>query len=508
MRTSSLEPQAAATGAAVPTTGLMGPLLTGFGGIVALCAGAVLAGSPFDTHLPGAWFFGMGHLSPRVRDLGKVGVFGGAAAFLFAWYRLIAYLRRNPAVPVRTVLVVFAVWVIPFMVAPPLFSQDAYSYVAQGTMVLRGANPYHNGPEVLTWSDPHVVDLVDPIWQGTKVPYGTLFLGLEAGTVALSAHHEAVAVEELRFLALGGILLAAAAVPALARRWRAPPALSTALVLLNPLTMFGLISPGHNDALMAGLLVTALWLAERRRPALAVAVCALAAGVKSPALVGTAFVAWQWASRQTTWSGRVRGVCAAGAITAGVMEALALATGLGWGWLGTMGTPGLVHSVLTPSTDLADLGDRFVRMFHVSPSFAGLLASTRALFYVAAAVLVSWLVWRSRRLGMALALSLALLGLVALGPVFQPWYLAWGLVCLAPMAVGRWRLLFVAVTTYGTVSSLPRFEPLVSSTSWAGYLFGLVVMGALAALCLPSVYERVHPVARRLDIGAGVGSPV
>ena len=76
------------------------------------------------------------------------------AALLVAWYQIILYLRHRPTTPVRTVLVVFGVWAIPLLVAPPLFSADAYSYVAQGTMVGAGINPYHYGPVALTVLDP------------------------------------------------------------------------------------------------------------------------------------------------------------------------------------------------------------------------------------------------------------------------------------------------------------------------------------------------------------------
>ena len=104
--------------------------------------------------------------------IAKVGVFMGLVVLLLAWYRVVVYLRRRPGTPVRTVLVVFALWVLPLLVAPPLFSQDAYSDVAQGTMVVESINPYHYGPETLTSTDPKVASLVAPIWERTAVPYG------------------------------------------------------------------------------------------------------------------------------------------------------------------------------------------------------------------------------------------------------------------------------------------------------------------------------------------------
>jgi alpha-1,6-mannosyltransferase len=474
-----------------PEPSLIVPLVMGFGAVLAISIGGTLAGSPYDVHLRGAWTFGMGRLPVGIRNIGEAGVFAGMAVLLFAWYRIITYFRRRPTTPLRAVLGVFGVWVVPLLIAPPLFSEDAYSYVAQGTMVADGINPYHNGPAALAPVDVQVVNLVDPIWRSTPVPYGPLFLGFEAAAVKSAGHREAGAVEELRILAVAGVLLAAAAIPSLARRWGMSPSLAAALLVLSPLTLLGLISPGHNDALMAGLILAAMALSERGRPALAVGVCALAAAVKAPALIATAFVFWQWAGAQASWRARLRVTGITIAITLAVLETLALVTTVGWGWISTLGTPGLVHSLLTPTTDVALLGERFVHFIGFGPATSALLAATRVVGYLIAGVITVWLLRRSKAQGVLLALALSLLVFVALGPVFQPWYLAWGLFCLAPVATGQWQVLLIGVTTFATVASLPRFEPLIASTGWAGDLFGLAALLALAALASPRLTDRV-----------------
>ncbi len=474
-----------------PEPSLIVPLVMGFAAVLAISVGGTLAGSPYDLHLRGAWTFGMGHTRTGTHDVGEAGVFAGMAVLLVAWYRIVSYLRHRPATPVRVVLVVFVVWVLPLLIAPPLFSEDAYSYVAQGTMVVRGVNPYRNGPIALSAEDPQVVRLVDPIWRTTPVPYGPLFLGLEAAAVKPAGQHETAAIEELRVLALAGVLLAVAAIPTLARRWGTPPSLATALVVLSPLTLLGLISPGHNDALMAGLVLAAMALLERGRPAVAVAVCALAVAVKAPALIATAFVFWQWAGAHASWRARLRVIAATIAITLGVLEGLAVITTVGWGWVATLGTPGLVHSLLTPTTDVAVLGERFVHIIKFGPATATLLDATRAIGYVIAGAVTAWLLRRSRRDGVPLALGLSLLVFVALGPIVQPWYLAWGLFCLAPVATGQWQVLLIGVTTFATVASLPRFEPLIASTGWAGDVFGLAAVLALASLASPRVTNKL-----------------
>ena len=463
---------------------------TGFVGVLLIGGGATLAGTPFDVHSPGAWVFGMGHIGMFRRVVGLIGVFVGIAMLLLAWYRVIIHLRQRPEFPVRTVVLIFGLWVAPLLIAPPLFSQDVYSYVAQGTMLSQGVNPYEHGPAAVAATDPGVVHLVDPLWLRTPVPYGPLFVGLEATAVISSHHHEVTAVEELRVLALVGVLLAAAALVPLGRRAGTPPGLVVALVLLNPLTLLGLVSPGHNDALLAGLILCAVAVLARGRPALAVVICALAAAVKSPALVATAFVTWQWAYREDSWRRRLGAVAASFAITFLILDVLGRVTGVGSGWIRTAGTPGLVRSVLTPTTDMAVLAGHVARVFHLTPTSTALLSTFRTLGYLAAAGLICWFLWRSRDREVLLPLGLSLLVLVALGPVFQPWYLAWGVFCLAPVAAGRWRLLLIAASTFGTVALLPRFEPLVGSTGLLGDVSGIAAALALAALAVPSVAER------------------
>ncbi len=98
-----------------------------------------------------------------------------------------------------------------------------------------------------------------------------------------------------------------------------------------------------------------------------------------------------------------------------------------------------------------------------------------------------------------LTLALSLLVVVALGPVFQPWYLAWGLFCLAPVAVGRWQVLLIGVSSFAAVATLPRFEPLVASTGLAGDVFGLVALVGLASLASPRVIAKLAALPARIQ---------
>jgi hypothetical protein len=486
----------------VPPSGLILPTLLGFLSVVAICVGGVLGGSPFDVRLPGAWAFGDGYTTPWVRDLGRGGLFLGVAGLLVAWLLFISYIRRRPETPVKTVMVVFGLWTLPLLVAPPMFSQDVYSYVAQGTMVNKGIDPYAHGAVTLRPLAPQVDSLVDPLWQTTMTPYGPLWLGLEDTAVVTSGHHEVVAVEELRLFALAGVVLAAACIPPLARRTGTSAPLAVSFAVLNPLTLIGLVSPGHNDALLAGLLLAALLLAARRQYIAAVVVCTLAGGIKGTALIAVLFLAWQWAGPAATWAARLRAIAAAGAISLGVMELLSLMTGVGWGWMASSATPGSVHSSLTPTTNVSDLLAKTVHLMSSHPDSATILSGVRALGDLGALAAIIWLALRTDHLGPVLALALALLAVVALGPVFQPWYMSWGLLCLAPVAVGRWRVLLLAVSIYGTVATIPRFEPFIESTGPIRDVFGLACLIGLVALTRPNVATRAAARTERLVAAA------
>ena len=61
-------------------------------------------------------------------------------------------------------------------------------------------------------------------------------------------------------------------------------------------------------------------------------------------------MAWDWAGPCADWRRRARMVVRAGLITVAVMGALSLVSGLGWGWIANLGTPGTVRSWMAPAT--------------------------------------------------------------------------------------------------------------------------------------------------------------
>jgi hypothetical protein len=272
----------------LPACGAVGLL-----GSLVVLAGIVQAGSPFSLRQPGAWFFATnGTRSGAGAFFGVMLVYVGIVVMLGAWFELVRTVRRHPSVPMPRLVATLVAWVAPILVMPPLFSRDVYSYAAQGAMVQRGLNPYARTPSALGHGP--FFDLVDPLWRHSPAPYGPAWERLSGAIVALSHHDVATAAAGFRLMALVGLGLIAWAVPSLARSIGRSGSVAFALGPLNPLVLLVLVGGAHNDALMLGLLVAGCALARRHHALAGLALCALAAQVKLPALIGAVFIGWWW----------------------------------------------------------------------------------------------------------------------------------------------------------------------------------------------------------------------
>ncbi|HXY26709.1 MAG TPA: polyprenol phosphomannose-dependent alpha 1,6 mannosyltransferase MptB, partial [Acidimicrobiales bacterium] len=272
------------------------PALLGFVAVLAICLGASLPSSPFklEGSQGGSWFFGETAWPTDALMLqGVVAVYGGMVLFVRVWWGLYRTLRSRPAVPIRQLCYMLAVWMAPLLVVAPLFSRDVFSYAAQGELMSHAINPYHYGPGTIG-SGPYVSG-VDPLWANTPAPYGPLFLILAGWSATLTLHHALLTIELLRLQSVVGVALMAYCIPKLARSFGHDPGPAFVLAVLNPLTLLALVGGAHNDAIMVGLLLAGITAARSLHPVWGVVLCALAASIKVPAAIGIVYVAWDWA---------------------------------------------------------------------------------------------------------------------------------------------------------------------------------------------------------------------
>lgn len=464
----------------------------------AVVVGAMTGGTSFVSHLPGAWFFGTpgGPLSSIASSSGRapaisvLGVYGGLAVMSALWWRLLRALWRNPGVvQVRAVMRMLVVWAVPFVLSPPLFSRDVYSYAGQGAMVSFHIDPYVYGPGVLGATRFNL--LAGPLWSNTPSPYGPTFLSLDGLMTRISGHQVLADLFLLRLLSIVGVVLIAAALPTLARSLGRDPGAALVFGAGSPIVLATLIGGAHNDALMVGLLLAGLAVWKRFGPLPGIVLCALAAGVKAPAALGIVLIGWNWRGAPARLPERVGRTLGALGIGAATLAALSAISGVGWGWVLTFTTPDKISTGVTPVDEVA----RAVwGVLHLGGGTVA-LSSVRTVASVAgvavAVAIGTWLLWHSPRLGDLRSLGLTLLLLALLGPVLWAWYLTWGLVVLAPVATGRVRRLLVWLVVA---------ESLVGASSVAGILRSLGQDGAV-----PDAMVVIGVVAATLAV---LGAPL
>jgi hypothetical protein len=373
-------------------------------------------------------------------------VFVGMALVCVAWLALGRFEYGDSR---RELLIVAVAWLLPLTLGPALFSRDVYSYLAQGTILHLGANPYHTAPQALAGlGRRHVLAAVSPFWRQTTAPYGPLFLGLVSVIVSVTGSHLVAGVLAIRGLELLGVVATAVSVPRIAHSLGASAGRGVWLAVLSPLLAFELIAAGHNDVLMVGLLSAGVAAALRGQPLWGIALCALAATIKVPALAGSLFIAVAWARAERGNRDRAIFALQSALTVAGVLAAVSVITGLGFSWLTSslFSTPAKVHLAITPATaagwTIADL----LRGAGVSVGHRTVASLLGDLTLLVTLVVALTLLYRVRVAKLALYLGALLTLSAILGPAAWPWYLTWGLALLAACpGIQRSRVLAVGI---------------------------------------------------------------
>ena len=448
------EPEPGAPAQPEPRLSVARTAVLGLVGSTAIVAGSVLGGQSFETHLPGAWFFGMpGGLFgsagtndslPPVAALALV--FGGLILLTRVWIGFLRHLNRHSGFPVKRVVLVVVIWAVPLLVAPPLFSRDVYTYAAQGEMMSHHINPYAYGPEVLGATPFNT--MADAVWSGTESPYGPTFLSADGVLDQASGHQILADLVLLRLLEVGGIALMVAATPTLARSLERDPAHAVLLGAGSPLVLLSLVAGAHNEALMVGLLMAGLAVARRFGTVPGVILCALAAGVKSPAALGVLFLGWVWAGPGASTRRRIAHTLGAGLIALATLEVMSLISGTGWGWVRTTTTADASFTGVTPVNVVARSVSIVSHVLQVPVSTMDVRPVFSVLGLLIAIYVGYRLLLRSPDEGVVRCLGLTLLVLALLGPIVWSWYVTWGVVVLAPVALGRLRTALIVISTF------------------------------------------------------------
>ncbi|CAJ1504776.1 polyprenol phosphomannose-dependent alpha 1,6 mannosyltransferase MptB [[Mycobacterium] holstebronense] len=416
----------------------------------------------------------------------------GAVMMALAWLMLgrfaLGKRRMSRSQLDRTLLL----WMLPLLVAPPMYSKDVYSYLAQSQISRLGLDPYRVGPAPALGLD-HVFTLSVPsLWRETPAPYGPLFLWIGRGISALTGENIVTAVLCHRVVVLLGVGLIVWAVPRLAARCGVAEVSALWLGAANPLLLMHLVAGIHNEALMLGLMLTGTEFALRgitsAQPLLpslrahpnrqvhadwaplaglliGAVLITLSSQVKLPSLLALGFVAMALGWR---WGGDLRAFLLAGtsmaALAAAVTGLIGWASGLGFGWVFTLGTANVVRSWMSPPTLIALGTGQVGILLGLGDHTTAVLSLTRAIGVLIIAVLVVWLllVVFNGRLHPVGGLGVALGITVLLFPVVQPWYLLWAIIPLAAWATRpNFRIAVIAVTLvvgiFGPTANGDRF---------------------------------------------------
>jgi alpha-1,6-mannosyltransferase len=434
---------------------------TGLGGSALIGASAYLGGSSF-TRVP---LLTVPQLLGGDRGvLLPICWVAGLALVLWAWWA-----GRRVVPSTRWAVLTVVLWFVPVLPFLPLGSEDIYSYACQGWVQHAGGDPYAAGVQHFgcPWTSS-----VSTTWRSSPAPYGPLFLLLAGWAVAAGRNLEGV-IAGLRVIALGGLAVVAAGIPAIARRAGVDPARAVWTVLACPLVLIHLVSGAHNDAVMVGLLVAGLAVvAARRDPAALMAAGALlglAGSVKATALVVLPFAVLAAVPSGSPIRALWRPAALVAAGGAGAMAVVSLLAGRGFGWVIGLSRSGDTVEWTSPSTAVG-LSVEYLTGHDV-------LGVTRAIGLVVLVVVLIWLWWRARTRDAILGAGLALAATVLCAPVFHPWYATWPLAVLAAGLAERVRWVLVPCAVASTLT-LPSGHNWALATRLPGSLLvtaGLVV---------------------------------
>jgi alpha-1,6-mannosyltransferase len=419
--------------------------------------GAAPAAVPIDR-----WF---GLLPPAGYRIGGVGM--GAAMFaaivaLLALWLLTLRVSRQRRFGRAEIWTIAGAWSVPFALGPPTLGTDVYGYVAHGLLARDGHSPYHHDPSAL--GELRIVAAIDPSWRTARSTDGPLATFVEHLAVSIPAGAVVPAIIVLRVIAIISVIAIGRLAADLAGA-RASAALC--VTVLNPAVLIFVVSAAHLVGVMVALLLAALLAASQRKWPRAIIFAGLGAGMKPVALVALLAVVVLHVLGypvRARWRIAVRD----GAIALATLAVVVFCVPFGLGWIGNLGNDLHEHVPIAPASVTSDI----VSWIVPSASFDDLATGGRIAAGVAGLTVLGYLFTTIRSRPLDRTVGFALLAAAILAPVVDPQSLLWGVLCLAPTALGARRDWVIALSCAACV-----LTPVGLGQRGADY-------ATIAALCL------------------------
>lgn len=472
--------------------GVVGGIMITFGGFG---AGSVRRRDPLLESMHLSWLrFGHGLV------LSSIIVWVGVLLMIIAWVRLgrATLAGRTTLGELRWVV---PAWTAPMLLAVPMFSRDAFSYLAQGALLRDGFDPYAVGPV----ANPGVLlDNVSNVWTTTTAPYGPLHLLIGQAITAVTGDNVIAGTMFFRLAMLPGLALMVWAVPRLADHLGGTPAIALWLAVLNPLVLIHLIGGVHNELLMVGLMAAGIVLVLERRHIAGIVLVAIGVAIKATAGLALPFIVWIWMIHEkqkaieenrkplSPIAAFAKTAGAGFAVFVGVFAVMSALAGVGIGWLTALSGSAKIINWLSLPTIMAHLVTVSTSWF-LDIRLAPVLEVTRMICGIALVVVVLATWWKFRRteVDAVKGIVIAMVAVVVLSPAALPWYYSWPLAIAAGFALStRTLMILVGLSTW----LMLVFRP---DGSIGLYTFVHVALATFAAVVAALSLTRVDPLRLR-----------
>lgn len=464
----------------------------------------------------------LGSFMGRMLQTSTMLCFIGVGLLVLAWLLIAPFTgafffktqRHTPSIPVEALIRTLLAWTLPLLATAPMFTQDIYSYIANGNIVRQGLDPYSGGPVDILGSSNDLARSVPFIWAHSPSPYGPVSLGLAALISEVTNDHLALAVFAHRALSLFGILACAWALVHLSKRCRVAPQAALWLGVLNPLTILHLIAGIHNESILLGFLLVGLEIGLRGVDMLGLKgpnatawaliassgfLISCAGMVKVTGFIGLGFTGMaiarsihirkQHSAPTSKFVTAVLPIVQAAALQVMILcisvALISWVTGIGLGWVTGQGGAVSIRSWMSLSTSIGVISGAISMMLGLGDHTESILSITRFVILALAGIFMVRMLLATYRgtISAIGGLGVATFILVLCFPVVHPWYALWAIL---PLSAWANRSIFrICVTIYSSLISffvLPRGLGLPPATIASIYLGSALALAAIVII--------------------------